>query len=417
MKHKLIRILTFSVAISLCVSVSSQSQEKQKPRKFGWSLEQQDKEKKGAEENKDFRSTQDGKAVVTNLEAETVRVETTLVVFEALVLTQDGSPIAGLKKEDFEVFEEGQSQEIGTFALGDGSTVPRSIILIIDHSNSQLAYINDSVEAAKVLVDKLKPKDRMAVITDDVSLLVPFTQDKAQLKNGLNSLKAKVAGGRYGKSLQLSALLATLQELVAEEERPIIVFQTDGDEVRSLKGIADAANRAKQHRRNFGLEEIYREVEKGRATIYSIIPGPRLLSLSREEQMKNIEIITLQEDEAWNQAKLRRGSFLRPSFSRKRSVKEYEMSLAIRLRQHEPLSSISLLSGGAWAYLEKPSLAANIYAQIFTSIEQRYILGYYPTNNLRDGKRRKVEIKIRNHPEYQTLGRKAYYNLERRKPK
>jgi len=47
-----------------------------------------------------------------------------------------------------------------------GATVPRSIILIIDYSPSQFAYIKDSIEAAKVLVDKLKPRDRMAVVTD-----------------------------------------------------------------------------------------------------------------------------------------------------------------------------------------------------------------------------------------------------------
>jgi hypothetical protein len=257
----------------------------------------------------------------------------------------------------------------------------------------------------------------MAIITDDVSLLVPFTQDKAQLKNGLNSLKATVAGGRYGKSLQLSALLATLQELVAEEERPIIVFQTDGDELRSLKGIADEAKMPEQNRRNFGLEEIYREIEKSRATIYAVIPGLRLLNLPREEQLKNIEALISQEDEAWNRARLLRGSIWRSGFPRKKPVEEYEMSLAIRLRQHGALTAISLLSGGAWSYLEKPSLAADIYAQIFTSIEQRYILGYYPANNQFDGKRRKVEIRVRNHPEYQILGRKAYYNLERRKPK
>jgi hypothetical protein len=266
-------------------------------------------------------------------------------------------------------------------------------------------------------VDKLKPKDRMAVITDNVSLLVPFTQDKAQLKKGLNSLKGAVAGGSYGKSRQLSALLATLQELGPEEEHPIILLQTDGDETRNLKDFAEGTTLSKMYRVNFGLEDIYRELEKSRATIYTIIPGLRLLNLPREEQLKNIELILQQEKAVWNRAWPRSGTVLWPRQQKKSISDEYDRILAQRLQEHSALTAISLQSGGAWAYLEKPSLAADIYSQIFTSIEQRYILGYYPTNDRRDGKRRKVGIKVRNHPEYQVLGRKAYYNLGRPKPR
>jgi hypothetical protein len=35
------------------------------------------------------------------------------------------------------------------------------------------------VEAAKILVDQLGPRDIMAVVTDDVKLLVDFTRDLA----------------------------------------------------------------------------------------------------------------------------------------------------------------------------------------------------------------------------------------------
>lgn len=50
--------------------------------------------------------------------------------------------------------------------------VPRTIVLIIDYSGSQLPFIKNSVAAAKVLVDKLGPKDLMAIVTDDVELLL-----------------------------------------------------------------------------------------------------------------------------------------------------------------------------------------------------------------------------------------------------
>jgi hypothetical protein len=37
------------------------------------------------------------------------------------------------------------------------------------------------------------------------------------------------------------------------------------------------------------------------------------------------------------------------------------------------------------------------------------VIGYYPTNKARDGKRRTVTIEVRDHPEYIVWGRKAYF--------
>src|SRR5215468_5140970 len=75
----------------------------------------------------------------------------------------------------------------------------------------------------------------MAIVTDDVALLAPFTKDKLKLKDGLDSLRKRAKSNRFGRSEQYSALLATLKELLGGVERPIIIFQTDGDELGSLR--------------------------------------------------------------------------------------------------------------------------------------------------------------------------------------
>ena len=87
-----------------------------------------------------------------------------------------------MTKEDFIVKEDSNLQQVATLSLGDNKNLSRSIVLIIDYSPSQLPYIRTSIEAAKVLVDKLNPKDRMALVTDDVKLLADFTSDKQVLK-------------------------------------------------------------------------------------------------------------------------------------------------------------------------------------------------------------------------------------------
>ncbi|MFN7999837.1 MAG: VWA domain-containing protein [Acidobacteriota bacterium] len=194
--------------------------------------------------------------------------------------------LTGFKQTDFIVNEDSQP-EIAAFSTGDGLSVPRSFVLIIDYSGSQLPYLRTSIEAAKTLVDKLAPKDRMAIVTDDVELVVEFTQDREKLKLALDSLKQRALSSRsLGQSAQLSALLATLRELVKEEERPIILFQTDGDELYRLHPIKEDSSRPGQRVREYSFEDVYQALAHSRTTLYTIIPGIQLLGVSAEEQMK-----------------------------------------------------------------------------------------------------------------------------------
>jgi len=75
------------------------------------------------------------------------------------------------------------------------------------------------------------------------------------------------------------------------------------------------------------------------------------------------------------------------------------------------LALASLAKGtGAWAdYLEQPEQANELYTRVLNDINRRYVIGYYPTNRTRDGKRRKVSIEVRGHPEYIVVGRKTYF--------
>src|SRR5204862_6230783 len=122
------------------------------------------------------------------------RIETSLVVCDVLVTDQRGRPERNLKPTDFAISEDGVPQQVGLLSVGDSANLSRSIVLIIDYSRSQYPYIADSIEAAKILVDELGPHDQMAIITDDVELLVGFTSDKRDLKQALDSLVDKNRG-------------------------------------------------------------------------------------------------------------------------------------------------------------------------------------------------------------------------------
>ncbi len=439
--------ITLTIALCLACSVPlsfAQSPAREKPtlKDFGSSLERLkwDPTKKAAVETK----SNEDKANNSNQE-DVVRVETSLVVSDVLVLDGHGRSVQGLKRDDFLVIEDAKPQTVGMFSLGDDATVPRSIVLIIDYSSSQFPFINTSIAAAKMLVDKIAPIDRMAIVTDDVELLQDFTNDKQNLKDKLESLRKRISSWdtpnssprqHFGRSAQYSALLATLREMFDEEDqRPIIIFQTDGDEAALLRNpitvrqvppnlpedLRNEAERAlsnwqKDQRnkpREFSLNDVYRAVETSRAIIYTVIPGFQLLGLSLEEQIAKMKAEQERTLQSWN-ARLPdhfRTDVLKREQDRwartPPEARRYEVGEEIKVQAS--LAVVATISGGWTAFLEEPSQADEIYSRIFSDINRRYVVGYYPTNKEHNGKRRKISIEVRGHPEYLLMGRKSYY--------
>ena len=438
-------VLVFLIIVTVVVSATTfaQSQSKEKPtlKDFGSSLKKLkwDPEKKQAVINE--QGSRDG------TDDDVIRIETSLVTSDVLVTDRQGRPIRNLGATDFEVSEDGVSQQVGHFVLGNNTSLPRSIVLIIDYSRSQFPYIADSIEAAKGFVDKLGPYDRLAIVTDDVELLVDFTNNKQELRKGLDSLLARTrgkggflgVGGKrphFGRSAQYSALMATLNEAFdAEDQNPIVVFQTDGDELEYLRDssivyevprnlppelVREVQEQIEQRRKlqrtsmtEFSLDDVYRRAEKSRVTIYSIIPRMRLLELSQDEQLKRLT----EEDErtiaTWAEAS---SSKVKDVFQKRLEERREKLTPEIikarldqELKVQQALVDLAQLSGGWADFLETRSQTANIYNRIIADLNQRYIIGYYPTNKTRDGKRRRIKIEVKGHPEYIVTSRKSYF--------
>jgi VWFA-related protein len=441
-------ILSVLAIIHLCALSSSllfaqePPREKPKLKNFGSSLKRikWDPKANAAVENRRKDKTTTANAD----DDDVIRVETSLVVCDVLILDQHGQNVSSLTKDDFIVTEDAAPQEVGVFSLGDNTKVGRSIVLLIDYSGSQLPFINTSIAAAKTLVDKLSPLDRMAIVTDDVELLLDFTTNKKKLKDKLEYLRkrstaklsvfANFNSKQFGRSNQYSALMATLKEAFnSEDERPIIIFQTDGDEAMLLRDPiirpyvprnlspedlkrAEASSREieriqRLNVREFSLKDVYKQVETSRATIYTVVPGFRLLGLSPDEQLRRIRTESELRIKTWSETfgdsridSMRRREQLRWAGSP--DVLNYEIDTEVKTQS--TLAEVADISGGWTSFLEEPSQADEIYSHIFSDINRRYIIGYYPTNKNHDGKRRKVNIEVRGHPEYSIMGRKSY---------
>jgi len=317
--------------------------------------------------------------------------------------------VEGLTKEDFVVVEDGVPQQLDTLTRGDDAArLPRSIVLVIDWSGSLLPYLEESVKAAKKLVDKLAPADEMAVVTDDVELVVGFTRDKKRLKSALDRLDKRARNGFRGRSRQFSALLATLKDLIdVGTKRPIVIFQTDGDEADNLRDPPRGGSNAAGV---YYMSDIYAEVQRSRVRIYTLIPGQKLFGVTEAELLEAGRRMVAGYNETYVEYHKRYGV-----------RQDYEpppdqitiLLAAKRARDQEAAARVADISGGWASFFERPEQAAAAYARILSDINRQYVIGYYPTNRERDGRLRKVRVEVRNHPEYAVRGRESYIALPR----
>ena len=422
--------VTCSVALLAFSSLAQSPPQRPRLKDFGSSLDKLKRErpKKRTDSTKSTKKTGDELD-----EGDVIRTDTNLVTSEISVLDDRGNLVQNLSPEDLVVTEDGEPQKVAHFLRGDDVKIPRTIVLIIDYSGSQLPYIRRSIDAAKVLVDKLLPLDVMAIVTDDVELLVDFTNDKEKLKQKLESLFQRTQSGKLGKSVQYSALMATLNEAFTEEDlRPIIIFQTDGDQLghlrdpvvglemppdlpQSLKEEMLQARQAVPYGPNsvdFTLFDLYRTVEKSRATVYTVIPGYRLLGKSQDEQIEIMKKV----HETWL---VRQGKWSREDQEKYKAMKDKwrifsPANLAASAKENstiqQALNGVASRAGGWTEFLEKPEEADAIYNRILVDINHRYIVGYYPTNKAHDGTKRRIKFAIKDHPEYHVVGRNYYFS-------
>lgn len=100
-----------------------------------------------------------------------------------------------------------------------------TFILIIDKSGSMSgSFMKDTKTGALNFVSQMKKGDNAALISfsDDISVDVPITSNRSDLKKGINSIS-------IGGSTKLyDALAAGAKQLISNSDRRIIVYLTDG---------------------------------------------------------------------------------------------------------------------------------------------------------------------------------------------
>ena len=131
-----------------------------------------------------------------------IRVDVTLVTVDVMVSDAGGRPVTNLMREDFQIFEDGNPQEIRTFSPADS---PYSILLLIDRSTSMQDYWPLMEPAIARFLTNLKPQDRISIgAFDESSKNVELLLDWRTVENGttvLVPINPAIRGNPYSRSV------------------------------------------------------------------------------------------------------------------------------------------------------------------------------------------------------------------------
>jgi len=232
--------------------------------------------------------------------------------------------VTGLEKDNFQLTDNGQLQQIRHFSSEDA---PISLGVIFDISGSMSDKIDKSRDAVVEFFRTANPQDEFFCVTfsDKPELLADFTQSVEDIQSKLVYAVPK------GRTALLDAIYLGMNRMrKARYQRKALLIISDGGDNHS----------------RYTEGEIRSMVKEADVQIYGIGLFDRDFKTPEE----------------------REGPAL--------------------------LSEITEVTGGRTFTIDAPSELADVATKIGIELRNQYVLGYRPTNPARDGKWRKIKVKL-----------------------
>ncbi len=312
---------------------------------------------------------------------QTIRLNVEMVSLPVVVTDRQGVRVLDLKKDDFQVYEDGVPQEIAGFSLTDE---PVSVALAIDTSGSvedQLARMQN--EAIR-FVNLLHPDDSVAIMSfaQDVQLLEDWSIDRERAGRGIKET-------RHGTCTKVyEAVWLALQEVLKPvQERTALVLFTDGEDTASEKA---------------SQKETIELAKETRAAIYSVYFRPHAqyfsgINVGGFPIPGRPPIITTPP-------------VIPPSGGGGCGGSGFPTG------GRGYLNELADYTGGKVFDASRMEDLGPAFEQVAKELSSQYSVGYYSSNTKHDGKFRRVEIKVKR-PGLSARTKKGYYAPKDNPPK
>jgi len=352
-------------------------------------------------------------------------VLTNVVVRDA----KTGLPVLGLKQSDFTILENGKAQSIASFDFESvdmaqplneatvsglatssrgntaGGVRPeelrnhRLIVFFFDLTSMQPEDLDRSVTAAKEFLDKkLQPADLIALVSLDTSLKVDqdFTSDK-QLLIGKIGMYNGTEGDAFAQGANANSNQVEDASGYTPDESEYNDINTDR-ELFALRAISKSLEKINQKKsllyfsgglsrdgieNQASLRAAINAAVRANLSIYSLDTR----GLQAISPLGDASTASLRGTGAYN------GSAIQNNFN-------------ANFASQETLTTLSADTGGK-AFLDSNDFAP-AFAQVQKDSSAYYVLGYRPSNPLRDGRYRKLTVKL-NRPGVKLEYRPGYY--------
>ncbi|MBZ5522754.1 MAG: VWA domain-containing protein [Acidobacteriia bacterium] len=357
------------------------------------------------------------------------RVETEIVLVNAVVRDKQGKPITDLKAEDFTLLEDGKPQHILSFDYENLDTTPlapagpnqaetqthpiltakdadqalsnkRVMVLFFDLSSMQPDEVQRSVEAArKYLQTKMTAADMVAIVSLASSLRLDqdFTGDRALLLRVLNRFSHAEGQGMDNGATGDADGIEESGNAYTPDETEYNQFNTD----RKLEALQSVCQVLAKFNQKKSL--IY---FSGGVTQTGIENQSALRAATNTAVKANVAIYTM--DARGLTAAPPGGSASSASLrgAAMYSGAAVQNQLDQNFASQETLSTLSGDTGGK-AFLDTNDLG-EVFDRVQKDTSVYYVLGYKSTNPLRDGHYRHIQLKV-NRQGVNLEFRKGYY--------
>lgn len=325
-------------------------------------------------------------------EDDVLRIDTQLVDVPFVVTDKTGKPLLNLKKSNFIVYEDGKVQEITDFSA---TAAPFEIALLLDTSGSTRSDLPLIRRAAENFIQSLRAGDRVSIIAFESKIaggkstavsevLSALTDDRNKLKEALAQVKTSNGTPYY------DGLLQVIEEVFSEKPkdefrgRRALVALTDGVDSTSLSDFEEAREKLTQA----GVVSYFIQVDTREFFEENLLGDCAFAMRFSQAQIRRYyrtfyPKASIEKVSGFCQL----GDFERLDISKRL----YELADA-------EMQYLAKNSGGKVFPVGDLTEARVAFKSVADEIGTKYSLGYYPSNDKRDGSYRKIKIELKGVP-------------------